>query len=140
MLTRWLESAPRILGSAIVYNAVEVTLIAIVGLVHLAGGVVWAPVLWVAFAAAAIWTVLASTKDAQEDAKEYVLFREIFYTDFLIGAALLFSLGVMTAQYGLQYSAIFVLAAVQNLRYSALAYSWTNKDYLDDDSKRDNLP
>ena len=101
----------------------------------------WSPILWVSFAAAAVWTVLASTRDAQEEAQELVLFREVFYTDFLIGAFLLLMLSTMTMQYGLQYGAIFFVADIQNLRYSAMAYDWlSQEDKRHDDSTRDNLP
>lgn len=123
------------------YNIIEVTLIAIIGTVHFMGGEVYSWFLWLAFAAAAIWTVLASTNDAAEEAKELVMFREVFITDFLIGAFLLLALSTMTMQYGIQFGAIFFLAAIQNLRYTAMAYKWIAQgDRSNDDSKRDNLP
>lgn len=123
------------------YNIIEVTLIAIIGVVHFMGGEVYSWFLWLAFAAAAIWTVLASTNDAAEEAKELVLFREVFITDFLIGAFLLLALSTMTMQYGIQFGAIFFLAAIQNLRYTAMAYKWiAQEDRSNDDSERDNLP
>ena len=130
-----------VIQQAAEYNIIEVTLIAIIGVVHLMGGEVYSWFLWLSFAAAAFWTVLASTNDAADDAKELVLFREIFITDFLIGAFLLLGLSTMTMQYGLQFGAIFFLAAIQNLRYSAMAYKWiAQEDRSNDDSKRDNLP
>ena len=121
------------------YNIIELTLIALIGTTHIFGGEVWAPILWLAFAAAAVWTVLASTYDAADEAKELVLHREVFITDFLIGAFLLLGLSTMTMQYGIQFGAIFFLAAIQNLRYSAMAYKWIAEENHDD-SKRDNLP
>ena len=130
-----------VIQQAAEYNIIEVTLIAIIGVVHLMGGEVYSWFLWLSFAAAAFWTVLASMNDAADDAKELVLFREIFITDFLIGAFLLLGLSTMTMQYGLQFGAIFFLAAIQNLRYSAMAYKWiAQEDRSNDDSKRDNLP
>jgi len=133
-----MESFKHLLMRAVGYNIIEVILIAIVGLTHILGGEVWAPVLWVSFAAAAIWTILASTNDAADEAKELVLFRDILITDFLAGAFFLLALSTMTMQYGLQYGAIFFVAAIQNLRYSAMAYKWIETE--DGDSKRDNLP
>lgn len=121
------------------YNIIEVTLIALVGITHLLGGTVPAIILWLSFAAAALWTVLASTHDAQDEAKELVMYREVFITDFLMGAFFLLMLSTMTMQYGIQYGAIFFVAAIQNLRYSALAYDWLQEDGHDK-SERDNLP
>lgn len=126
------------LQQAALYNFIEVALVVIVGFVHFIGLTLWTPFLWLMFGAAALWTVLASTKEAQEDAEELVMYREVFITDFLVGAVLLLVLSSMTVQYGLQYGTIFLVAAIQNLRYSALAYNWLREE--DDDSKRDNLP
>lgn len=134
------DKALAVLMNGIGYNIVEVTLIAIIGGVHLMGGEVWSLLLWLAFGAAAIWTLLASTNDAQDEAHELVMFREIFITDFLLGALFLLILSTMTMQYGLQYGAIFFVAAIQNLRYSAMAYDWLQDKEDDDDSERDNLP
>jgi hypothetical protein len=123
------------------YNVVEVTLIALIAGTHLMGGEVNSWILWLAFGAAALWTVLASTHDAQDDVKELVMHREVFITDFLMGAFLLLGLSTMTMQYGLQYGAIFFVAAIQNLRYSAMAYDWLQEERRDrKQSKRNNLP
>ena len=122
------DKALAVLMNGIGYNIVEVTLIAIIGGVHLMGGEVWSWFLWLAFAAAALWTLLASTNDAQDDAHELVLYREVFITDFLLGAFFLLMLSTMTMQYGLQFGAIFFVAAIQNLRYSAMAYDWLQNE------------
>jgi hypothetical protein len=106
------------------YNSVEVALIFIIGGVHLFGGEVWAPVLWLAVAAAAIWTLLASTNDAEEEAHELVMYREVLWTDFVMGAVFLIVIAGMVLQYSVWFGTIFLLAAVQNLRYSALAWDW----------------
>jgi len=127
-----------VLQQGVFYNIIEVVLVVIIGFTHMLGGEVWAPILWLAFGAAALWTVLASTNDAAEEAKELVLFREVFITDFLMGAFFLLALSTMTMQYGLGYGAIFFVAAIQNLRYSAMAYKWIETE--DGDSERDNLP
>ena len=133
-----------IIGRGLMYNAIEVTLIALIGGVQLVGGEPWGVLLWLSFGAAALWTLLASTNDAESKARELVLYREIYYTDFLIGAFLLLGLSGMTMQYGLTYGTIFFVAAIQNLRYSALAYKWIEEEYDqpdgDDDSAGDNLP
>jgi len=113
------------------YNAIEVTLIAIIGGVHLMGEEVYSWFLWLALAAAAVWTVLASTHDAQDEAHELVLEREVYITDFLMGAFFLLMLSTMTMQYGLQFGAIFFVAAIQNLRYSAMAYDWLQREKHD---------
>lgn len=134
------DKALAVLMNGIGYNIVEVTLIAIIGGVHLMGGEVWSWFLWLAFAAAAFWTLLASTNDAQDDAHELVMYREVFITDFLLGAFFLLMLSTMTMQYGLQFGAIFFVAAIQNLRYSAMAYDWLQNEEDNDDSERDNLP
>ena len=125
--------------NGIVYNGIEVTLIAIIGAVHLMGGEVYPWFLWLAFAAAALWTVLASTHDAQDEARELVVYREVFVTDFLMGAFLLLVLSTLTMQYGLQYGSIFFIAAIQNLRYSAMAYDWIREEDKRAESERDNL-
>lgn len=117
-----------VLQQGAIYNLIELTLVALVGAVHLWGGEVYSLFLWLAFAAAALWTVLASTHDAADEARELVLHREVFITDFLIGAFLLLALSIMTVQYGLQFGAIFFVAAIQNLRYSAMAYDWLKEE------------
>lgn len=132
MTRRWMENA---LHGA-VYNGIEVTLIAIVGTVHFFGGEVWALVLWLMFGAAALWTVLASTDDAQEEAKDLVERGVIYITDFIGGAFLMLALSAMTVRYGVGYGLIFIVAAIQNLRYSAMAYKW-KQNY--DRCERDNL-
>ena len=128
----------RIFITGLWFNIIEVTLIALVGGVHLFGGEVWAPVLWLAFAAAALWTILANTQDTQDESQELVLHREVFITDYWIGAFLLLMLSGMTVRYGVGYGIIFFVAAIQNLRYSAMAYDWLEEYH--DDSERDNLP
>jgi hypothetical protein len=117
--------------NGVYYNAIEVTLIAIIGVVHLMGGEVYSWFLWLAFLAAALWTLLACTGDAEEEAEQLVLFREVFITDFLMGAFFLLVLSTMTMQYGLQYGSIFFIAAIQNLRYSAMAYDWIKEEHDD---------
>ena len=135
--TQMLTSA---VTNGILYNAVEVALIVAFGGVLLMGNEIWAPVLWAAFSAAALWTVLASTDDAQDEAHALVLQRDVFITDFMFGAFYLCVLGVMTVDYGLHFGAIFLLAAIQNLRYTALAYDWLLEEKNRDRSKRNNLP
>ena len=134
-----IEMIAMALMNGLIYNFVEGILVVLVGVIHLAGKEVAAPILWVAFAAAALWTVLASTQDAQDQAHEMVLDRDVFITDFIMGAALLLLLGSQTLVYGLQYGAIFLLASVQNLRYTALAYRWLREEKIDEQNKRDNL-
>jgi hypothetical protein len=119
------------------YNAIEVTLIAIIGTVHFFGGEMWTPVLWLMFAASAVWTLLASTHDAQDEAKLLIESEVIYVTDFIAGAILMVALAGMVVQYGLGYGVILLVAAVQNLRYSAMAYDW-KVNY--DRRERDNLP
>jgi len=113
------------------YNIVEVTLIAIIRVVHFMGNEVYPWFLWLMFAAAALWTVLASTRDAQDDAQEMVMERDVYVSDFALGAFFALVLCVMTLPYGLAFGSIFFVAAIQNLRYSALAYDWITEEYDD---------
>lgn len=110
--------------NALVYNCIEVALLVSIAVLHIQGLVVWAPVLWLSFTAAALWTVLASTNECQEESCRLVLDREVYITDYMVAVLLLGVLGYQTIDYGLQYSAIFVLASLQNLRYTVLAYGW----------------
>lgn len=136
-ITRW-DMIKYSIINGVTYNAIEVTLIAIVGGVHLMGGEVYSWFLWLAFAAAALWTVLASTHDAQDEAQGMVLEREIFISDFLLGAFFLLILSTMTMQYGLGYGVIFFVAAIQNLRYSAMAYDWLQEERRNDKRRKSN--
>lgn len=123
------------------YNIVEVAVIAIISVVHFIGGELHAWFLWMIFLAAAIWTVLASSRDAQEEAQELTRLREVFIFDFILGALFMGILSAMTTRYGMGYGVIFFLAAVQNLRYSGLVYDWLQEERKHDyDSERDNLP
>ena len=131
----WMEA---VLHGAL-YNGIEVTLIALIGIIHLVGWEVWAPVLWLSFAAAALWTILASTRDAQEEAQDLVEGEAIYITDFIGGALLMLVLSALTVRYGVGYGIIFVVAAIQNLRYSAMAYDW-KENYDRHERERDNMP
>lgn len=130
-----------VLMNGVRFNIIELTLIAIIGIVHFNDGLVTSLFLWFAFAAAAVWTVLASTRDAQDEAYELVMSREVNITDFSIGVVLLLLLSYMTSRYGLQFSAIFFVAAIQNLRYSVLAYDWLQEEVSRDPrNKRSKMP
>jgi hypothetical protein len=112
------------LKSGVRYNIIEVGLLVMFTSAYLIDAILWPAVLWLAFSAAALWTLLASTRDAQMLAEEDVTDGLVMVTDFFIGAVLLLAIACVVLPYGILYGVIFVLAAIQNLRYTALAYEW----------------
>jgi hypothetical protein len=129
--TRMLTAA---LSSGVAYNPVEVFLIVAFGIAIFRGVEIWPFALWLSFAAAALWTLLASTQEAQSEAHLMVLEREAYMTDFVFGAVFLLTLAGMTVDYGLQFGIMFVLAAIQNLRYAALSFDWLREEKGNDGS------
>ena len=133
-----------VLLRGISYNFIEAALIVILALSEAIWGVAWLPLLWTATGAAALWVLASSTKEAQDHAEDLILDGDIYLTDWMIGSVLMFCLSLMTLKYGLQFAAIFLVATVQNLRYTALSYHWLCEEQerarRKEGSDRDNLP
>lgn len=73
---------------------------------------------------AIVWTIASSSSDAQEEAKEMVLHRELFVTDFWMSAFILTLIAILIRHAEWYYIAIIALAIGQNLRYSWLSIQW----------------
>lgn len=108
----------------VAYNAIEATLVVVFSLMLLIKGALWMPLVWVAFAAAAVWAVITSSKDSQHEARRAVLDGDIYISDFMAGAVLMLVLSFLTVHAGIQFGIIFLMAAIQNIRYTALSIEW----------------
>ena len=85
---------------------------------------------------AVMWMVATNTADAFEEAKEMVLHRELFMSDFIISAIVLTLIAYVVRHEEWYYSTLFVLAAVQNLRYSLHARRWIMETIRDERERR----
>ena len=110
------------------YHFIEVGLILFIAASQFIWGAVWLPVLWAGAIAASLWVLMASTGAAQDEAQTMVLDGDIYVTDWLMGAFFMCLLSVMASPYGLHLSALFFVAAVQNLRYTALSFDWLGEE------------
>lgn len=108
----------------IAYNAIEAALIVLFSLMLLIKGALWMPVVWAAFAAAAVWVVITSSSDSQYEARRLVLHGELYISDFIAGAVFMLVLASLTVHAGIQFGIIFLVAAIQNIRYTALSIEW----------------
>lgn len=73
---------------------------------------------------ATIWMIATHSAEAIEEAREMVLHRELFMSDFIISAIVLILIAIVVRGEHVAYPIVFGLAAVQNLRYSTLARRW----------------
>ena len=109
---------------ALIYNIVEVLFIAGLVIGYSNGGVIYPVALWIGFGFAALWTLLASLKEAQVYAKQMVHDRELYITDTLTGAFLLTVLAILTRSESWYFPVMFLLAAGQHLRYTCMSMNW----------------
>lgn len=89
-----------------------------------------------------MWVIATSSEDSIEEAKEMVLHRELFISDFLISTAVLLLIAFYIRHAEWYYWALMLVAAGQNLRYSYMSRQWiletlreqrTEKGHTDDD-------
>ena len=89
-------------------------------------------------AIAVLWLIASNYREALDEAREMVLFRELFQSDFLMSAFILTLIALMfyMRDVELYLVAIVLLAAGQNLRYTWLVNRWI-AEYNYDYGKRD---
>ncbi len=127
-------------ANGIRYNYIEAVLVVTFAIMELMGAI-WMPLLWLAFAAACVWVVLASTEDAQDEAHQLIMSNEVYISDFIVGAVLMMLLASLTVSYGLQFGVIFFVAVIQNLRYTVLSTHWLLEERrAKRKSERDKMP
>lgn len=103
------------------YNFVEFGfLVTFVAMEIILGGI-FVPLLYVAGGLSVLWVLLSSTWDAEDECRLQLLEENIFVTDFAIGAAFNLALAVLTVTYGLSFGIVFLVAAIQNVRYTILS-------------------
>jgi len=118
----------------VTYNAVEIAFLAayLWSVYFYPQGTVF--VLWFGLASSALWTLTMSTDDAYDYARELVMKQKSMYAaDFLSGAAVLAVLAVIVRHEPWQFPAMFVVAALQHLRYTNIVLNW-KKDEQDRDT------
>ena len=89
-------------------------------------------------AIAILWLIASNYREAIEEAREMVLHRELFQTDFLMSACILTLIAVVfyTKDVELYIVAIVLLAAGQNLRYTMWVNRWI-ADAIDEQRRED---
>ena len=113
-----------VLQSMLTYNLIEVVLAIALSITYYCGVGVWPLVLWSGFILSASYVISTSLNYAQEFAKEQVLGRDIFITDFFSGAVILCVLAWIVRHEDWQFSVMFLLAAAQHFRYTCLSLKW----------------
>lgn len=136
-----------VMQGGISYNFVEFGFILLFVAMELILGAIWMPALWFAAALTVVWILLSSTRDAEDEAERLLLDHEIFVSDFMIGALFMLVLSVLASAYGLSFGIVFFVAAIQNLRYTALCLNCLvelrrvkEKREQQEREQRDNLP
>jgi len=112
---------------AMKYSIAEVILLVTV-IVMVQKDAQWDLFLWIVFASAALWVVTVSSNSSEALAKELVLLRELFITDFVASAVLLIITAVLVLDSGWQFSGMLLLASGQNLRYTGLSIQWLSEE------------
>jgi hypothetical protein len=111
--------------NGLMYAIVEVVFLLLFLVGRLTGdGLIWPPLLWLGFTLAAVWTLTTMSDESHLEAKEYVLNRELFLSDFIVSAVLLCLMAVVVLPQGWQFSTMFLFAAGQNLRYTYESTRW----------------
>ena len=113
-----------VLQRVLTYNLLEVSLAVGLLVAYTNDVVVWPVVLWGGFIMAAMYVLATSMSYAQEFAKEQVLERTMYILDFFSGALILLGLAWIVKHEDWQFSAMFLLAAAQHLRYTCLSIKW----------------
>lgn len=89
-----------------------------------------------------LWVIATSTDEAIAEAREMVLHRELFMSDFIISTAVLLLIAFYIRHEEWYFWALMIVAAGQNLRYSSMSRQWileslreqrTEKGHSDDD-------
>ena len=106
------------------YNSVEVLWAIALSITYYSGAEVWPLVLWSGFILSASHVLSTSMAYTQEFAKELVLGRQLFFVDFLSGSVIHCVLAWIVRHEDWQFSVMFLLAAVQHLRYTCLSFKW----------------
>ena len=112
------------LQQGLLFSFVEVSILVIYLLFTFVGDGVPTWILWPTFGVTALWVLVTSTKDALEQAKELVLERWIFMTDFVVAAMLLMLIALVSLPYAWWFSTMLLIAMAQNIRYTCMAFKW----------------
>lgn len=117
------------------YSFVEVVFLATFAWGLFGGGGISPFMLWASFVLAAMWILITNGDDAFEDAKGYVLDRYVFVSDFVVSAVLLSLCAALVWSYSWWFSIMLLLAAAQNLRYTAYSVGWLVEAECEQDEK-----
>ncbi len=86
--------------------------------------IIAASILWASFIVSAVWVLITSSRASLADAKLYVLDGCLLVSDFLISSILLLVGAALVWSYDWWFPTMLLLAAFQNVRYTALASNW----------------
>jgi len=103
------------------YNAIELAFV--VGFsVGLYLGEIWPWLLWLGFVATVVWVLISSLKESEAELYKGLKAGEIYVTDFISGAVVYLVLMVLVIHEAFQFWVMYLVAAVQYMRYTVLAY------------------
>jgi len=84
-------------------------------------------ILWVGFAMCVLWVIMTATHDAEYHAKEMVKSHMIEPMDTGLAVVLLCTLAFLVRHEDWRFPVLFVVAALQNLRYTYLIARFKNE-------------
>ncbi len=104
------------LKRSIQYNTVELTFLAIFLYET------WVVGLWLGFIATVLWVLVTSMKEAEMELFQGLKARELYLTDFLSAVLVFLALAWVVRHESFQFPIMYLLAAVQHMRYTVLSY------------------
>jgi len=134
------------LVNGVQYAVVETALLICFVWMRLTGDhLIWEPLLWMSMGAAVLWVLAGSNEAAHEEAKDLVLNRQVYISDFMFSSALMIGLAIFSYPQGWHFAGVFLIAAGQNLRYTHWSMQWLleekrDRERRDQDNTDNDMP
>jgi len=104
------------------YNVVEIGFL-VIFLYH-----IWVPMLWLGFVATVLWVLVTSIKEAEMELFQGLKARELYMTDFMSSVLVFLALAWVVRHESYQFPIMYVVAAIQHMRYTVLSYNCLMKE------------
>ena len=110
------------------YNMVEITLLFLFIGDQLIRDTISVTMLWIGFVGTVLWVLITSMKEAEMELFQGLKRRELYLTDFLSAFLVFLALAWVVRHEGFQFWLMYLVAAAQHLRYTALSYKCLVKE------------